>query len=438
MKKIIEPLIARALISSSTRCAIASASLLFLLATEWVHADAVIEWNAIMQETATTSPDPAERARTAAITQIAVFDAVNSIVGGWEPYLEKVTAPVGASPDAAAIAAAHHVLVTLHPESRVQLDAARARSLAAIPNQAGTHAGIAVGNAAADAILTLRANDGFDEVVPYNPGSRPGDYRPTPPELIPAFRPGLGLVAPFGIESAQRFRAESPPALQSMAYTRDFKEVKKIGELISPQRTQRLTDIAHFYAATDADGIYHPAARQVSAAQGKMLSENARIFALLSMAIWDGVVACFESKYHYNIWRPVAAIREADTDRNRKTTSDANWQPLVFTPPFPTYPSGHAGFGAAARVVLEHFFGEDGHLITLTNPVVPDVRLHYASFKEITDDIDDARIFGGVHFRFDQEAGARQGRRVGEYIIRAELRPCRHRGTKDERHSSGS
>jgi hypothetical protein len=399
---------------------------LVLLASTSVRADAVIQWNEIMQQTAAASPDPALRARTAAITQLAVFDAVNSIVGDWEPYLENVTAPVNASPEAAAIAAAHHVLVMLHPESQAQLDEARTSSLAAIPDAAGKHEGIAVGNSAADAILTLRANDGFDEVVPYTPGSRLGDYRPTPPELIPAFRPGLGHVAPFGIESGHRFRVEPPPALHATAYARDYKEVKKVGELNSAHRPKKRTDISHFYAATDADGIYHPAARQVSVARGKTLSENARIFALLSMAIWDGIVVCFESKYHYNFWRPVTAIREADTDGNRKTKSDASWLPLVFTPPFPSYPSGHAAFGASARVVLEHFFGERGHSITLTNPAVPDVTLHYSSFKEITDDIDEARIFGGVHYRFDQEAGARQGRRVGEYIVRAELRPCHH------------
>jgi hypothetical protein len=249
--------------------------------------------------------------------------------------------------------------------------------------------------------------------------------------LIPAFRPGLGHVAPFGIESAHRFRIDPPPALHSRAYARDFHEVKKVGGLRSRDRTQKLTDIAHFYAATDADGIYHPVARQISVVQGKTLSENARIFALLSMAIWDGVVVCFESKYHYNFWRPVTAIREADTDRNRKTKAEADWLPLVFSPPFPSYPSGHAAFGAAARVVLEHFFGERGHSITLANPAVPDITLRYSSFKEITDDIDEARIVGGVHFRFDQEAGAGQGRRVGEYIVRAELRPCRNDAAKD-------
>jgi hypothetical protein len=434
MKTITELIVPRSFISLSVHGALVGVSL-FLVAMKSVHADPVVEWNEIMQQTAATSPDPAERARTAAITQLAVFDAVNSIIGDWEPYVESVDAPEGASAEAAAIAAAHQVLVTLYPESQAPLDAARARSLAAIHDEAGKQAGVAVGNASADALLTLRATDGFDTDVPYTPGSRPGDYRPTPPELIPAFRPGLGHVAPFGIESAHRFRVDPPPALQSKAYARDFEEVKRFGELNSPDRPQNLAALAHFYAATDADGIYHPAARQVSVAQGKTLSENARIFALLSMAIWDGAVACFESKYHYNFWRPITAIREAGTDGNRKTTDDANWLPLVFTPPFPTYPSGHAAFGAAARVVLEHLFGEHGHAITLTNPAVPDVTLHYSTFKAITDDIDDARIFGGVHYRFDQEAGARQGRRVGEYIVRAELRPRRHHGPKDERHS---
>ena len=145
------------------------------------------------------------------------------------------------------------------------------------------------------------------------------------------------------------------------------------------------------------------------------------------MAIWDGIVACFETKYHFALWRPVTAIRAAQTDRNPKTQPDSNWEALVFTPPFPAYPSGHASFGGAARAILEDEFGADGHDIELMNPAMPGVVLHYTSFKQITDEIDAARIFGGVHFRFDQEAGALLGKRVGEYVLRHALRPaCDH------------
>jgi hypothetical protein len=395
--------------------------------------DPVIEWNEILLSHVQTPTDPARIGRTAAIMHLAVFDAVNSIVGDYRPYLESIPAPAGASAEAAAIAAAHRAVSTLHPDLAPQFDAARAASLAAIADGAAKTNGIAVGEAAADAILALRADDGFDtDDMPYTPGTRPGDYQPTPPELFPSYRPGLGQVATFGIKHGRQFRAAPPPPLGSRAYARDYQEVKDVGEAGSTQRPPDRSAVAHFYALTDGELIYFPAARQVSAAQNKTLSENARIFALVAMAIWDGAVACFETKYHYNLWRPITAIRVADTDGNRHTEPDPDWTPLVFTPPFPAYPSGHATFGAAARAVLEHVYGADGHAVTLSNPALPEIVLHYSTFKDITDDIDDGRVFGGVHFRFDQEAGAKQGRRVGEYILKHELRPvgdnCGRRG----------
>lgn len=415
----------------------ACASTLLLFCAPTLHADAVTEWNAIMEATALASPNPALRARTAAITQVAVFEAVNSIVGDYEPYRDRIDAAAGASPDAAAIAAAHGVLVKLHAEKAPQLDAAREKSLAEIPEGPGKANGVAVGVAAAETILALRASDGFDVQVPYTPGTQPGDYRPTPPDFTPAFMPGLGQVDTFAIRNGRQFRSAPAPALRSKKYARDYDEVKQVGEAHSTQRSEEQTRIARFYEVTDADGIYYPAARQVSATQGKTLSENARLFALLAMSIWDSAVACFETKYHFNVWRPVTAIRAGQTDGNHRTEPDSKWQPLVFTPPFPAYPSGHANLGGAARVILEREFSAGGHAITLTNPAVPDIDLRYTTFKQITDDIDDARVYGGVHFRFDQEAGALQGKRVGEYILQHELRPACGRGRKGRGHGHG-
>jgi hypothetical protein len=402
---------------------LASCGLLFC--ASGAHADAVTDWNAITEATIlAATPDPAMRGRTAAIAQVAVFEAVNSIIGDYEPYRSKIEAAAGASPEAAAIAAAHRVLVTLHAEAAPKLDAARDQSLAAIAEGAPKRDGIAVGVAAADAMLALRADDGFHVSVPYTPGTQPGDWRPTPPEHIPAFRPGLGQVATFSIRDGRQFRAAAPPPLGSKRYTRDYGEVKRVGEAHSTERPEDRTQVARFYDATDGEQIYYPAARQVAATRARTLSQNARLFALLGMSMWDAVVACFETKYHFNLWRPVTAIREAATDGNQRTEPDRNWQAAVFTPPFPAYPSGHATFGAAARVVLEEEFGPNGHSITLTNPALPDIVLRYTTFKQITDDVDDGRIYGGVHYRFDQEAGALMGKRVGEYVLRHELRPA--------------
>jgi hypothetical protein len=332
---------------------------------------------------------------------------------------------VGASPEAAAIAAAHRVLVSLHAAQAPQLDASRDKSLAAIADGGAKRDGIAVGIAAADAILALRVDDGFNSPVSYAPGTKPGEYRPTPPENLPAFRPGLGQVATFVIRDGRQFRAAPPPPLRSKKYARDYDDVRRVGEAHSKERPEDRLQVARFYDATDGEQIYYPAARQVLAARPQSLSKNARLFALLSIAMWDSAVACFETKYHFNLWRPVTAIREGATDDNDRTAPDANWLAAVFTPPFPSYPSGHATFGAAARVVLERELGPDGHSITLTNPVVPGIVLTYKTFREITDDIDDGRVFGGVHYRFDQEAGALMGERVGEYVLRHALRPVR-------------
>jgi hypothetical protein len=392
------------------------------------RADAVTDWTAIMEESTLRVPDPARPIRVAAIMQLAVFEAVNTIVGRYEPYLiepyvGRVGAPAAASPEAAAIAAAHRVLIDLLPEQAESLDAKRAVSLAALPDGTPKSAGIAIGEAAAGAMLAKRANDGIDTDVPYKHGKLPGQYRPTPPDFTPAFGAQLGQVTPFAIDSAARYRVPPPPALRSERYARAYEEVKRVGDVASRERPKDRADVARFYAPDDIVPIYFSAARQVSLAQGKTLAENARIFALLGMAIFDAMVVCFDSKYFYDYWRPVTAIRLGHTDGNRHTDADTTWAPFVFTPPFPSYPSGHASFGGAARRVLERVYGKDGLAITLTSPEVPDVVLHYTSWKQITDDIDDARIYGGVHYRFDQEEAARQGRKVGRYVLRHWLRP---------------
>jgi hypothetical protein len=388
------------------------------------RADTVTDWNAIMQVTVTTAPtNPFFQARWGAIVQLAVFEAVNAIEGDYEPYLGGIiVAPPGASPDAAAIAAAHRTLVTLRPGSTAALDALRVTALAAIPDGQAKDDGIEVGEAAAAAMLLVRVGDGSDVNPPYTPGSDPGDWRPTPPGLPAAFT-GWGQVTPFGLESGSQFRLPPPPALHTGRYALDYLEVKLVGRIDSPFRPKDRTDVALYYGV-GATPVYlwNSAARQVSAAQGKTLSENARIFALLAMAICDGSIACFETKYHYNFWRPVTAIRAGDTDGNDLTDPDPDWLPLITTPAFPGYPSAHATLSGAARAVMERAFGKDGHAITLTHPALPDIVLNYTAFEQITDDIDDARVYGGIHFRFDQEGGAHQGRAVGKYILRNYLR----------------
>jgi hypothetical protein len=385
------------------------------------RADTVTEWNALMVQTVTVAPtNPNYQTRWGAITQLAVFEAVNAIEGGYEPYLGGlIVAPPGASPDAAVIAAAHRTLVTMRPASAATLDPLRAEALEAIPDGQAKDDGIAVGEAAAAAMLLLRADDGWDDIVPYTPGTEPGDFQPPP---AGAFLPGWGLVTPFGLASGSQFRLPAPPAIFTGKYAADFQEVKRLGRVDSPFRPQDRTDVANFYARTSPVVLWNSAARQASAAQDKSLSENARIFARLAMGMADAAFACWDSKYHHNFWRPQTAIQAADTDDNPLTDPDAEWVPLIATPAHPSYASGHATVSGSAREVLERAFGKSGHDVTLTNPALPGIVLEYAAFEEITDDIDDARIYGGIHFRFDQEVGAHQGRQVGRYILRNYLR----------------
>jgi len=395
-----------------------------LVAVSTVKADEILEWNSIMQTTVAAG-NANIQARSAAITQLAVFDAVNSIVGDHEPYLG-LTAPEGASPNAAAVAAAHTVLLTLYPASNAVLNASLAVSLAQIPDGPDKDAGIAFGEETAAAMLLLRIDDGAATAgsVPYTPGTNPGDWQPAPPANLPASQPGWGLVTPFGLQSGSQFRLPPPPPLNSARYARDYNEVKLVGNTnAGPDiRPEDRTTVARFFSVSSPVQAWNQGARQVSAAQGRSLSENARIFALLNMAICDASIATYETKYYYNTWRPLTAIWGGAVDGNRKTYPDGSWFPLIVTPAFPSYPSAHATLSGAARTVLERLLGRHHLTITLTSPRAPGVVLNYTNWKQICDDIDDARVYGGIHFRFEQEAGARQGREVGRYILRSHLR----------------
>ncbi|MGH8613932.1 MAG: vanadium-dependent haloperoxidase, partial [Gammaproteobacteria bacterium] len=240
-------------------------------------------------------------------------------------------------------------------------------------------------------------------------------------------------VTPFGIRSADQFRSDPPPALTSRRYTRDYKEVKAVGALDSTARPQDRADVAQFYAVFSDAPLWNTIARQVAAARGKSLSKNARAFALLNMALSDGGVAVLETKYYYNFWRPETAIRDGDRDRNPATDPDPSFAPFVVAPCFPSYPSGHATTSYAAREVIERVYGRGPHSITLLVPDVPGVTLKYTRLRDITDDIDDARVYGGIHFRFDQEEAAEQGRRLGAYVYEHNLGLARGSNCDEER-----
>ena len=414
------------------------------------RADVVLQWDEIAVRTLTTQTPaltPFAQARFAAIVQLAVFEAVNAISGEYDGYLGSpvaptaapIVAPVGASSEAAAIVAAHDVLVNYFPGSALTLHAERDASLAAIPNGAAKTNGIATGAAAAAAMIAERLADGASPLTFYLPPSPvpPGEWNITPGCPTDASGNPLGgillnwqNVRPFGVETPQSghwseaFRPSPPPEISKNQYAKDYDEVKRVGAATSTERPDDRAIVVRFYAALSPTFLFHSVARQLAAGQNQSLATNARILALVSIATSDSLVASFAAKYHYLYWRPVTAIRAGDSDDNRKTDADAAFTPFITTPCFPSYPSNHASGSNAAIETLRRFYGSGGHAISLsaTIPVVGSVTLNYTKLQEISHDIDDARVYGGIHFRFDQDAGVRLGRTVATFVVKHNLR----------------
>jgi PAP2 superfamily len=395
-----------------------------LFGTAHARADVVSDWNTVMLTTV-SGQNPFAQARYAAITQLAVFEAVNAITREFKPYLGTVRASPGASAEAAAATAAYRVLLTYFPGNVTDLNAALSSSLDPIQNGWEKDAGIAAGEAAANALIALRQNDGSTPPEFYvPPSSDAGQWLSTP--LCSAAGGALlhwRNVTPFGIESADQFRSDPPPALSSHAYARAFNEVKRVGGANSTERPQDRSDVAQLYAAIAAPAVWNIVTRQVVAVERVSLSEIARTFALVNMAISDAAVAVFDTKYHYVFWRPETAIHFADIDNNPRTDVDTSFTPFIPAPCFPSYPSGHGALSNAARVVLQSLYGRHRRSVITLSSQALGITLTYRSLRQITEDIADARVYGGIHYRFDQDEGAEQGREVGEFIFRHFLRP---------------
>ena len=393
-------------------------------------ADVVLDWNAIAVNTAIANKqNPFAEARSAAIVQLAVFESVNAITGEYHPYLGTIVAPPGASPDAAAIQAAYRVLRTYYfLTSAATLDAERTNSLASIADGQAKTDGIATGEAVALAMIALRANDGSSPPQFKIPGPPvPGEWQATPScPIFNGVAVGIAFqwqyVKPFGISSASEYLLDPPPALTSPEYAKTYNEVMTVGSVNSTERPQDRANVALYYAASSPTQVFNQAVQQVAQERWHSLTENARALAVMNMAMNDSLVASFFNKYHYNFWRPETAIHATDTDGNPKTDPDPSFAPFVTTPCFPSYPSNHGSAANGAAEILRRIYGEGGHFMTLSNPTVPGVVLQYTTFKQITDDISDARVYGGIHFRTDQVAGERLGNAIGKAVYQHNLR----------------
>jgi len=393
--------------------------------------DMVLRWNGIAATTAVAT-NPFNGARVLAIVQLSVFEAVNAITGDYEPYLNPgTTAPDGASVDAAVIVAAHRALTEYFPPASLVLaDAARILDLGAIPDGQAKTDGIAVGLAAANAMIALRATDGSAPPTVFNPSSTlAGDY-----QLTTLCAAGVSYhwqnVTPFGIPDATDYLLTPPPSLGSQQYAKDYYEVMTVGSSTSTDRPEDRAEVARLYAASSPGFVLSMAARQISTAKGLSLSENARALALIMMGISDSLVASFYNKYHYNLWRPETGIQNGALDGNRKTDGDPGFATFILTPCFPSYPSNHASGTGGGLEVMRRLFGAAGHDITITNNVpmlgslpATTITRQYSKLKAIADDVDDARVYGGIHWRFDQTGGNVLGRAVATAVVKNNLRP---------------
>lgn len=394
-----------------------------LSATQSAQAsDVVVEWN-LQAVALTLRPTPAlapvQQTRAMAIFHLAVHDAVNGITGEYETYLSPPSPPENASPVAAAIAAAHDALKNLFPGNDVLLDDRYANSLAA-HGLSPADPGIAFGSSAAAAILALRANDHSSQAqFDYNaPGAgEPGVWIRL--NNAPALLPGWGNVTPFILRSGSQFRPDAPPALNSELYAKDFNEIKTIGVATGSSRSAEQSQIATFWRASPT-AIWNSVLTQLVQTRNSDLSENARLFALFYLAAADASIACWEAKYHYNFWRPQPAIVNGDFDGNDATVGNGTWQPFVATPPHPEYPSGHtANSGAMAKILTAEFEDNPGVPIVVT---LSGITRQWGSLSEAVQEVIDARVYSGIHFRNSDEVGARMGRQIAQFASKHALR----------------
>jgi membrane-associated phospholipid phosphatase len=371
---------------------------------------------------------PLYLAREAAIVHAAVYDAVNAIDRSYTPLFADVKASRGASLEAAAAQAAHDTLVVLSPAHQATFDAALAADLTGVP-PGRANQGIAVGHAVARQILAWRSTDGSNRGVHYEHGFEPGDWQPTPPLFAAAVAPQWGQVIPFSIPSDSAFRPPAQPDLNSAEYTAAFEEVKSLGAAGSTARSPEQSAIAQFWYGTAGTytsvGYWNQIAREVAERRGDSMVQNARLFALLNVAQADAYFAVWDAKYTHDFWRPVTAIRAADTDGNNDTVADPNWSSFLGTPAFPSYVSGHSGDSAAAAAVLAAYFGTDAVPFTLSTDSLPGVTRSYPSLSAAVHEVSDSRVFAGIHWRFDVTAGEALGYEVGNYVATHSLLPVR-------------
>jgi hypothetical protein len=413
-----------------------------------LQADEITNWNqTLFRAGLVGGTTPPVMTRVAAIVQAAVFDAVNGIDRRYSPIHVPPAGPAGASRDAAAVQAAYAALVQLYPAQKSMFDARLAVSLTSIgarESNAAIVSGITWGQTVADAILAWRSTDGFTPAPPpFLGGTGVGMWRPTAPGFAPGAAAQFAYMAPWVISAPSQFRPAGPPALTSARYTADFNETETMGSVTSATRTPDQTIFAWFWNSASPSVLWNNVAlslidrasresdtdddREWREQHHPSTLENARVLALLNLAIADAAIGCFEAKYIYVFWRPVTAIPLATTDGNPATTPDPTWMPLFATPAHPEYPSAHSCLSGAAGVVLASYFGERTRF-GMESDLMPGVVRSFHSFSAALDEVKNARVFAGIHFRSATDDGQTIGASVADYVLEHAVQPL------DDRH----
>jgi len=408
--------------------AVLVAAVLVLGGTVPARADVVLDWNGLAAQLI-VGPGGANKVPPLglvdlAIVHTAIYDAVNAVEGfPFEPYGSRPTVTAPASAEAAAARAGRDVLLALYPSRSADIEALYASSLAAVPEGAAKANGIDAGRQAAAGILALRTDDGRNAgTTIVEPPEEPGVWIRTPPAFLAPQAPWAGAIMPWTLESSDQFRPEAPPALDSSDWVRDYNEVKALGPATNSTRTAEQTDIGRFWA--DQPMLqWNRAWRGISVAAGLSVQDNARFFAMLAASGSDALIACWEAKYHYMFWRPVTAIRAGG--ENPALTADPNWLGLVSTPNHPEYPAAHGCFSGASTETLSYFFSTDNVTFTITSnfPGVTTPVRTYSSFSQALQEVLDARIYGGMHYRNSTHKGAILGKQVSHFATRHFFRP---------------
>jgi membrane-associated phospholipid phosphatase len=391
------------------------------------ESEVVTDWNtAALNAIRAGSTTPPQASRALAILHTSIYDAVNGILRSYEPYFVQEKGPTNASQEAAASAAAHKVLVTLFPTNAAPFDQLHEVILAHIRNDSRKGRGLEWGESVADQILRWRSNDGSDKVVNPPTGRGPGAWQPTPPGNMPYLLPQWGFVTPFVIPTSSFFRPNGPPDLESASYAADYNEVKALGAVNSTRRTAEQTQIALFWAdgagTVTPPGHWNVIAQDVASARRLTMQQNARLFALLNVAMADAAIAAWDAKYAYNFWRPVTAIRAGDTDENAATAPDPEWISLIVTPPFPDYISGHSTFSGAAAAVLSLFYGTPRVPFSTTSDALPNIVREFRGFLQAAREAALSRMYAGIHFGSANDDGLAVGLAIGAWTFKNAMR----------------